>query len=376
MSAKNVLKILLLEDNPDDVFLIERELKKGGIIFDSKQVDTREEFTNVLQLFKPDIILSDHGLPQFNSMEALKACKAAHNNTPFILVTGTVSDEYAISCIQSGADDYILKSNLSRLPTAIERALKERKLNLLKREARKSLRVQNEHLQKVNKELDQFVYSISHNLRGPLASALGLLRIASSENDLIILKDLLGKTNSSLERLDVTLKEILDYSQNARKEIDYEIIDWRKIISDCFIKLEYLYERHPVTPLIDIRLNRPFYSDPYRLEVIVRNLVSNALIYRHSNREHLLSIEVHVNPTEALLTIRDNGIGIAEEVLPRIFDMFYRGSQQSKGAGLGLYIAKEMVNKLNGTISIQSTLNTGTTVCAKIPNKEAGEIGI
>src|SRR6267154_4437962 len=121
------LKILILEDSPDDVELIERELKRGGIIFHSSIVDEKHDFIRALHEMKPDVILSDHSLPQFNSIEALKLYQQYHKETniivPFILITGSVSEEFAVQCIKAGADDYILKDRLKRLRASIQSAL-------------------------------------------------------------------------------------------------------------------------------------------------------------------------------------------------------------------------------------------------------------
>src|SRR5687768_18455246 len=120
------LKILMLEDLEEDIGLIEHSLRKEGLEFVSRYADTRDEYVRALEDFHPDVILSDHALPQFNSVEALTICRKTSFNTPFILVTGTVSEEFAVSCLKQGADDYVLKSNLVRLPTAIINALKQR----------------------------------------------------------------------------------------------------------------------------------------------------------------------------------------------------------------------------------------------------------
>ena len=111
------LKILILEDIQDDVGLIERELRKGGLKFEMLRVDSRAEFLEALRNYKADVILSDHSLPQFNSFEALKLCRRLGVSIPFILVTGSVSEEFAVTSLKQGADDYVLKSNLIRLPT-------------------------------------------------------------------------------------------------------------------------------------------------------------------------------------------------------------------------------------------------------------------
>lgn len=123
------LQILLLEDSQDDAILIEHELRKGGLQFTCNIVDTRLAFETALKDINPDVIISDHSLPQFNSREAIKIYKEnlrLHQKVvPFILVAGTISEDFAIQCIKDGADDYILKDRLQRLPSAIENALEK-----------------------------------------------------------------------------------------------------------------------------------------------------------------------------------------------------------------------------------------------------------
>ncbi|MEX1240287.1 MAG: PAS domain-containing protein [Cyclobacteriaceae bacterium] len=133
----NQLKILILEDSPEDLDLIERELKRGSINFTSRVVKKKDEYEQALHEFRPDVILSDHSLPQFNSIEAMQIWKeyqAANNLTvPFILITGSVSEEFAVQSIKAGADDYILKDRLKRLPSSIQSALDKVRLEKEKR---------------------------------------------------------------------------------------------------------------------------------------------------------------------------------------------------------------------------------------------------
>lgn len=357
----------MLEDSEHDVILIERVLRKDNLHFEHKSVDTRDEFNEAIDKFRPDVILSDHGLPGFNSREALKICVKERPSTPFILVTGTVSDEYAIACLRDGADDYILKSNLSRLPSAIRSAVRKRQLEKLKREARHALRRQNDELMKVNKELDSFVYSVSHNLRGPLASLLGLISIAKAETKEPKAQDINLLMEHTMLKLDETLREILDYSKNARGEINSGVINWMAVIDQSLSRLEYLKGSDSITKNIRLLTDIPFVTDVSRLEVIFNNILSNAIVYRNGNREATIDVEVVCTEESATITIRDNGIGIREDAMSRIFDMFYRGSETSQGAGLGLYIVKEVVAKLKGNIAVSSIPNVETTVVVTLP---------
>ena len=129
-------------------------------------VDGKTEYINSLNSLKPDIILSDHSLLQFNSLEALQICKEKKLNIPFILVNGTVSEEFAAQCIKNGAADYVLKSNIERLPTSIRQALRHHEDEIKRFEAEKMIIDQNTELIKINSELDSFVYNVSHNMKG------------------------------------------------------------------------------------------------------------------------------------------------------------------------------------------------------------------
>jgi CheY-like chemotaxis protein len=126
------LKILILEDSSEDLDLIERELKRAAVDFSSVVVKKKEEYERALHEFKPDVILSDHSLPQFNSIEAMALWKEFQKqyglSIPFILITGSVSEEFAVQSIKAGADDYILKDRLKRLPSSIQNALERVKL--------------------------------------------------------------------------------------------------------------------------------------------------------------------------------------------------------------------------------------------------------
>jgi signal transduction histidine kinase len=366
------LNILVLEDREEDFELIRHILTKEGLTFESKCVDAREEFKKALHDFDPDIVLSDHGLPQFNSLEALKLCRNEGYNIPFILVTGTVSEEFAVSSLKHGAADYILKSNLTRLPSAIVNALKQRQLEQKKLKAESNLRKQNDELMKINKELDSFVYSVSHNLRAPLMSVLGLVNLVQLEDqkEQGSSKDhLYDMMRSSIHKLDETLKEILDYSKNTRSDVNIAAVDMGKLIADCFENMQYTPGSSTIEKAVKIQGNPIVYSDPYRLTVIFNNLISNAIKYRDTRKDKpMVTIEGAISDQSFVFYFKDNGIGISTEIGDKIFDMFYRATAQAEGSGLGLYIVKEAVEKLGGQISVESELGMGTTFKITVPN--------
>jgi signal transduction histidine kinase len=369
MNEKKPLNILVLEDQAEDFDLVKYALRKSGLAFESKCVESKDEFINAINTFKPDVVLSDHALPQFNSIEALKICKAMQLNSPFILVTGTVSEEFAVAALKEGADDYILKSNLARLSTAIVNALKQRELENLRRLAEADLRKQNEELKKVNKELDSLVYSVSHDIRSPLMSMLGLVDIIQSEGGVIETKEpLFNMMRSSIHKLDGTITEIIDYSKNARGKINVSCVHIKSLLLECYDHLQYMPGANDIHTKIEAKGSVNFYSDAYRLKIIFNNLISNAIKYRDVNKKPLLNICIEVNDDSALIIFEDNGIGIKESALKKIFEMFFRATDQCEGSGLGLYIVKEAIEKLNGKINVESVEGEGSIFIVQIPN--------
>ena len=366
---KSALRILCLEDDEEDFEFINDTLQRSELSVTTKMVDTREKYLEALIEYKPDVILSDHGLPSFDSTEALQLCRSLGLGVPFILVTGAVSDEFAVKCLKLGADDYILKSNLRRLASAIQNSLKLKETEKAKQKAVAELAAQNEELMKINKEVDSLVYSVSHNLRAPLMSMLGLINLARNENDIEALHSYHQMMEKAVHRLDDTLKEILDYSKNARQELQIGPIDFESLINETLEKMRFMPGFNLLEVKVSIRHQSEFQTDYYRLSVVINNLISNAIKYLDQNKQKpFLSITVNVDNEKALLWFQDNGMGIDNSLIPKIFDMFFRANTERDGSGLGLYIVKEAMQKLQGSIDIESALGEGTMFDLEIPN--------
>jgi hypothetical protein len=373
------IKILMLEDSEEDAGLIRRVLKKNNLNFEYKLVDTKEEFIEGIDQFNPDVILSDHSLPRFNSLEAFEIFKNKNLNIPFILVTGTVSEEFAVHCLKQGIDDYIIKDHLTRLPSALLSALKKRKLAAEKEELEfqqssftEKIKVQNKQLIKINRELDQFVYSTSHELRGPATTILGLvylIQMEVSEGNYEHLEEFLDLVQKSISKLLHTIEEIMNYSSNKYNEVSKEIIDVDEIINNVWVKLSTIDGIASVHKIIEVDQNVPWICDKSRISMIIENITSNAIKYRNrSRKDACIFTQVKVTPHKVLLTIEDNGIGISEKYQEDIFNMFFRGTELSQGPGLGLYLVKETLDKLKGKIKVHSKPNVGTRFKLWIPN--------
>lgn len=233
-----------------------------------------------------------------------------------------------------------------------------------------ALRASNEDLKKSNMELDRFVYSVSHDLRAPLSSMLGVLQLIQSDvTDPSVLSDL-DLLEGSIKKLDGFILDILDYSKNSRLDIKKDIIIFDTMVADVLSHLKYMGAGNAN---IDIKVNVNegfiFYSDKSRIYIILNNLISNAIRYSNPAATHpFVEINIQTSASGATIAVKDNGIGISENNQSKIFDIFYRVSGNSIGSGLGLYIVKETVTKLHGNIKLVSSLGEGSEFIIHIPN--------
>lgn len=235
-----------------------------------------------------------------------------------------------------------------------------------------SLQLQNEELQKVNYELDKFVYSVSHDLRSPLLSSIGLLSLIKEDKDPTQQEIYWGMLEKSLFKLDRLILDILDLSRNSRVEVLIEEIHLKDLIDEVWEQNQHYDTSKPIQLSLDIQQKAIFYSDAKRLSMIFNNLVANALKYsvlKRNIEKAEVSISATVDQDKMICCIKDNGIGIATEHHARIFDMFYRATSQSHGSGLGLYIVAEAVKKLDGFITLESEFGEGTAISFTLPNR-------
>ena len=234
----------------------------------------------------------------------------------------------------------------------------------------KKKEIENQELKTVNYELDRFVYSTTHDLRAPLSSMLGLIELAQDDTAEKQMQEYLKMIKERAEKLDDFICDILDYSRNSRMEINNERINFEEILKDVTQNLKFMGSSRAVEFKIDITDNDPFYCDKSRLVTILNNLVSNAIRYQNYQIPNpFVNIRINTSSIQATIEIEDNGVGIDKVSHQKIFDMFYRISSESTGSGLGLYLVKEAVNKLNGNIKVESEIGSGTAFCIEIPNK-------
>ncbi len=236
--------------------------------------------------------------------------------------------------------------------------------------AEKEILKKNSELTKANQELDRFVYSASHDLRAPLTSVLGLITISKIANNEADIKNYLQLMEGRVQHLDKFIHEIIDYSRNTRLELELSDVDLTKLIDEVLQSLEFSDGAKEITIEKSIPANCHLMTDASRLRVVLSNLISNAIRYTDFNKpSSLISIEVVQQTAVTKIMVKDNGQGIGSEHHARIYDMFYKASHNSKGSGLGLYIVKETLGRLGGSVELKSELGKGSTFTIILPHR-------
>jgi signal transduction histidine kinase len=234
------------------------------------------------------------------------------------------------------------------------------------------LKENEKQLIQTSKDLDRFVYSASHELRAPLKSILGLANLMRYEIEHKNYTELIeynSRIERSVKRLDETVQGIIEYSRNARIDVAREVISFEKIIRHVLENLSSLSNFSHIQFNTEILLDGPFHSDSRRIKIILSNIISNSIKYADLDKEKSVVNLSILNSTNGCdIIIRDNGIGIEPQYVQNIYDMFFRATSNNEGDGLGLYIVKETIDKLQGNITVDSILTEGSTFKIHLPN--------
>lgn len=224
----------------------------------------------------------------------------------------------------------------------------------------------NEELQKVNIELDRFVYSVSHDLRSPLSSILGLINIAKLTEDHEEVRRILAMIEGRVNSQDHFIREIIDYARNARTETVRETFSFKPLIDEVINALRYSMHSEKIVFRVNIPDTLQLNTDRIRLTVVLSNLIGNAIKYHDSGKQEQY-VDITFDEAAPALIVTDNGLGILPAHVDRIFDMFFRASENSSGSGLGLFITRETITKLGGRIEVSSAFGEGSTFTVFLP---------
>lgn len=234
----------------------------------------------------------------------------------------------------------------------------------------KKLEMTVKQLDKAVNELDRFVYSASHDLSSPLKSIKGLIQIARLDSAPAELNKCLDHMDYSINNLDGVIRSMVDYSRNTHQEVIKVPINCYDLIVEVINELRFWPEAKNINFVNIQDKSLVVFSDKSRIKIILHNLIGNGIKYADSDKPNpYVKIECMTTGEVWTLKVSDNGIGIGNEHLNNIFQMYYRASEKSKGSGLGLFIVKESVSKLKGSMHVESKPGTGTTFTLSFVDK-------
>lgn len=355
----NKISILYVDDEVNNLNAFKATFRRDFKVHLANSAILGEE---ILENNHIDIIITDYRMPDVTGVEFFEKIINKYPEPIRILLTGYADIDAVINAINKGEIYRFIRKpwNESELRITIQNAYE-----ILS--ARKEIKEKNEELRESFNELDRFVYSAAHDLTAPLTSIMGILQIAKVEKENS--EEYLSMIEKSVNKLHVFVSSIIDYHRNKKLDHGKVKIDFKTIIQDTLDNFTFYQDMSSVNFDIQIKDDISFISDDNRLKIIFNNLVSNAIKYQKENEpEPTVTIHVTVNEENAEILIKDNGIGISEDHKNHVFDMYFRASNEHAGTGIGLYIVKEVVNKLSGTISLTSEIGKGTEFVLNIPN--------
>ncbi len=254
--------------------------------------------------------------------------------------------DYDLRIIQSGIDEVLVM-----IRDVTERKKTEKEL------------VQRNH------ELDSFVYRASHDLKAPLNSLMGLIDILKAESLDKSLLMYVGLMDKSVIKLDTFIRNLSDFSRIARIEIQAKPVDFSQLIEEATESLFFMENAANIEKIVEITPGPAFIGDSFHIGIVLSNLISNAIKYTDSKKpKPFVKVTVATTEKDCTFTVEDNGLGIPETYQARIFDLFFRASTQSFGSGLGLYITRNAIDKMEGEIEISSKEGQGTSFKVILPN--------
>lgn len=357
MSAPNV-RVLYIDDEENNLHAFRASFRRQYEIYTAISA---ADGLKVLQSVTIHVILADQKMPGTTGVEFFKSITDTFPDPIRILLTGYTDIEALADAINHGdIYRYLTKPwNDLELHNSIKNAFDAYKAKI-------DLRNKVAELEKTNDELNRFIYSISHELRAPLVSAMGIVNLVKMEG----LYNSSGEYWSLIEtcsnKLDYYIQKTLQYYKNNKTAAENISIDFNQLIPGL-IDL-YAYTDKETTFTVDIDQKEEFFGDAFRIEVILGNLISNAIKYQKETEVNKkVNIHIEVRKELAEISITDNGMGILNEHLEKIFTQFFK-SKVNHGSGLGLFIVKEALDKINGRIAVSSDPAEGTTFKITIPN--------
>jgi two-component system sensor histidine kinase/response regulator len=357
------IKILYVDDEENNLISFRANFRKDYHVLTA--ISTQDAFS-ILEKEPAQIIISDQRMPNTTGVEFLEQALKLYPDSIRLLITAYSDIELVIEAINRGQiTKYIKKPwDFEKLSLAIDHCVTLYKTRI-------ELQLKNIELQKANDELTKFAYSVSHDLRSPLTSILGIISLAKVTPEMHIALSYFEMIESRIFKLDTFIKNLIDHSKNASYESLNVSIDIKEFITSIWEVSKH--QGNSINFELFVDQKHAFYGDSLRLKIIFENLISNAIKFQNPlAQNHFIKIHALIQEHQVSITLSDNGIGINKNYISSIFNLFFRTEDflQAEGSGIGLYLVKEAITKIGGNIKVESEQKHGTTFELIIPNKK------
>lgn len=355
------IKVLYIDDEQHNLdsfraaFRREFEVFTALDAFEGKKIVQSEEI---------HVVIADQRMPGTTGVEFFEQLMEINPEPMRILLTGYSDIQSVIDAINKGEVYRFIDK-----PWSWE-VIKNAVLNAFEiYSAKKELKEKTAKLEKIQSEMNRFVYSLSHDLRGPLMSISGVSRMAREEISSPEVHEYLNLIDKGVQKLDQYIYKILDFYRSTKIENKIDAIDFGQVLQQQMEAYQAKWDLSKARIITEVSQSGIFYSDDAKIRVILNNLFSNAINFRKDSSDALeIKISVQADDIRAKISIQDNGHGIEAHHLPYVFNMFHRASQKNVGSGIGLYMVKESVEQLGGDVFLSSTPGKGTSVEVILPN--------
>ena len=372
MSAeKQRLRVLIVENAPDDVELVIDHLQEAGFAVTAESVESADEMTRALREREWDAIISDFLMPAFTGLDALQIAKEFELGIPFVIVSGSIGEDIAVQAMRAGADDYIMKDRMGRLGAAVERALQDSRMRRERKQMQEDLRRQAEELrnkadslERTNRELESFAYLAAHDLQEPL-------RMVTSFAELLVKRyrerldpdvdQIVGFVQSGVNRMEALISGLLAYSETLREDAPTLCpTSLNRVVAEAIESKNPEISQNGA----DVKVGDlpEVLGDTGKLRTLFEHLIANAIKFRKPNVPPRINIQGTVRGEEAVVSVADNGIGIDPQYSKQIFGLFKRLHRDDEiGLGMGLALCRRIVEQHGGSIGVESTVGHGAT---------------
>lgn len=355
------IHVLYIDDEDNNLKSFRATLRKDFKIYTAIHAD---EGLKIAREEEIHVVIADQRMPGMTGTEFFEELVKFNPDPIRILLTGYSDIASVIDAINKGEVYRFIDKpwNIEQIKNSIKNAAD---IYFMRRE----LKDKNLKLKKLHSEMNQFVYSLSHELRGPLMSISGVSKLAKMELKDPDATEYFDMIDSATGKLDDFIYKMLDFYRSTKIDNKISEINFNDVVDQ---QLNAYRSKFIIDHIqIDIQINQEhaFFSDDSKIRVILNNLFSNSVQFQKGDQsDNRIGLSIEVAESDATITLSDNGIGIEEKHHFDIFNLFSRATQKNVGTGLGLYMVKEAVEQMGGKVDLESVFGEGATFKVTLPN--------